>query len=130
MYTCIKIVWFSTGVIASNIITGILISSRAVGGLSADLYAFDCKYIYYDLYRILIECNKGVITSYLLIRQFTMKKIEENEVHEDTHSVQSSRSSLIIQNRPFNDIKSNTTCVNCHSTLTDIEKSCYRSSSS
>jgi hypothetical protein len=33
----------SVGVIASNICTAILISCRAMGGLSADLYSFDCK---------------------------------------------------------------------------------------
>ncbi|ORZ00215.1 hypothetical protein BCR43DRAFT_133461 [Syncephalastrum racemosum] len=46
-------VLFSVGVIASNIITGILIATRTMGGLSADLYSFD-----------------WVITGYLLIKQF------------------------------------------------------------
>ncbi|KAI8098420.1 uncharacterized protein B0P05DRAFT_10548 [Gilbertella persicaria] len=47
---------FSVGVIGSNIITAILISCRVMGGLSADLYSFD-----------------WVITSYLLIKQFSQK---------------------------------------------------------
>lgn len=38
-------VFFRVGVIASNIVTGILIACKAMGGLSADLYSFDCKYI-------------------------------------------------------------------------------------
>ncbi|KAI9470771.1 MAG: hypothetical protein EXX96DRAFT_585659 [Benjaminiella poitrasii] len=51
---------FSVGVIASNIVTAILVSCRAMGGLSADLYSFD-----------------WVITSYLLIKQFKMNKKQE-----------------------------------------------------
>ncbi|KAI8643007.1 hypothetical protein BD408DRAFT_365739 [Parasitella parasitica] len=48
---------FSVGVIAANIFTAILISCRAMGGLSADLYSFE-----------------WVITSYLLIKQFSVNK--------------------------------------------------------
>jgi hypothetical protein len=35
--------WNRIGVILSNLIVGILIASRVTGGLSADLYAFDCE---------------------------------------------------------------------------------------
>ncbi|KAI7881116.1 hypothetical protein K492DRAFT_161910 [Lichtheimia hyalospora FSU 10163] len=53
---------FSVGVIASNIVTGILIACKAMGGLSADLYSFD-----------------WVITGYLLIKQFKRDKVKSNE---------------------------------------------------
>ncbi|KAL9546019.1 hypothetical protein PS6_007889 [Mucor atramentarius] len=58
---------FSVGVIASNIVTAILISCRAMGGLSADLYSFD-----------------WVITSYLLIKQFKMNKAKgSSKAHDE-----------------------------------------------
>ncbi|OBZ89715.1 hypothetical protein A0J61_02226 [Choanephora cucurbitarum] len=59
---------FSVGVIASNIVTAILISCRVMGGLSADLYSFD-----------------WVITSYLLIKQFNYKqnKSEDSNNRQD-----------------------------------------------
>ncbi|KAL9540370.1 hypothetical protein MBANPS3_009713 [Mucor bainieri] len=64
------------GVIASNIVTAILISCRAMGGLSADLYSFDSE-------RDAIQCTQsqhsGVITSYLLIKQFHMNKPKESK---------------------------------------------------
>ncbi|SAM00406.1 hypothetical protein [Absidia glauca] len=69
---------FSIGVIASNIITAILISCRAVGGLSADLYSFD-----------------WVITGYLLIKQFSMDKKSEEEDDEDISQVQTTTSSIL-----------------------------------
>ena len=56
----------SIGVIASNVVTAILISCRAMGGLSADLYSFD-----------------WVITSYLLIKQFKMNKPQEQKEEAD-----------------------------------------------
>ncbi|KAI7898993.1 uncharacterized protein BX663DRAFT_489559 [Cokeromyces recurvatus] len=60
---------FSVGVIASNIITAILISCRVMGGLSADLYSFD-----------------WVITSYLLIKQFKMNKRQESKGNKGQES--------------------------------------------
>ncbi|KAI7852870.1 hypothetical protein BDC45DRAFT_607098 [Circinella umbellata] len=50
------------GVIASNIIVGILIAFRVMGGLSADLYSFD-----------------WVITGYLLIKQFKFDNKQKND---------------------------------------------------
>ncbi|KAI8876773.1 hypothetical protein K501DRAFT_199659 [Backusella circina FSU 941] len=73
-------VFFSVGVITSNIVTAILISCRVMKGLSADLYAFD-----------------WVITSYLLIKQFKMKKPEVDNFGEtnlstcDIESISSER---------------------------------------
>ncbi|KAI8098736.1 uncharacterized protein BX664DRAFT_381413 [Halteromyces radiatus] len=70
---------FSIGVVASNILTAILISCRAVGGLSADLYSFD-----------------WVITGYLLIKQFTMDtKMKKEEDDDDLTPVQSTASSIL-----------------------------------
>ncbi|CEP19751.1 hypothetical protein [Parasitella parasitica] len=57
---------FSVGVIAANILTAILISCRAMGGLSADLYSFE-----------------WVITSYLLIKQFAVKSKTSTSSSDD-----------------------------------------------
>ncbi|KAI8337034.1 hypothetical protein BC941DRAFT_396942 [Chlamydoabsidia padenii] len=68
---------FSIGVIASNIITAILISCRAMGGLSADLYSFD-----------------WVITGYLLIKQFSMDNKTQDE-EDEISQVQTTTSSIL-----------------------------------
>ncbi|KAI9279367.1 hypothetical protein BY458DRAFT_545253 [Sporodiniella umbellata] len=94
---------YSVGVIASNILTGILISTRAMGGLSADLYSFD-----------------WVFTSYLLIRQFKAGRSENNENNEETESVQSSRSYLNIQKQT---LTINTQCSS--PSHLDLEKSAF-----
>jgi hypothetical protein len=77
MAFCLQVFFFfSVGVIASNIITAILISTRALGGLSADLYSFDCKYISSFYYLYLLN-YLGVITTYFLIRQFKSTKPQD-----------------------------------------------------
>ncbi|CAO3597615.1 unnamed protein product [Absidia cylindrospora] len=68
---------FSIGVIASNVITAILISCRAVGGLSADLYSFD-----------------WVITGYLLIKQFSFDN-KKQAVDDDKSQVRTDNSSIL-----------------------------------
>lgn len=62
--------------ILSNLIVGILIASRVTGGLSADLYAFDCE-TYETKVSKKLKCDihtnmlfTGIVTSYLLIKQF------------------------------------------------------------
>ncbi|KAG1175759.1 hypothetical protein G6F70_002720 [Rhizopus microsporus] len=78
---------YSVGVIVSNIIIGILIATRAAGGLSADLYCFD-----------------WIFTSYLLIRQFKIKPEEEGTTQrmiadkQDLESIISSNSSVLVEN--------------------------------
>ncbi|RCH79268.1 hypothetical protein CU097_000737, partial [Rhizopus azygosporus] len=75
------------GVIVSNIIVGILIATRAAGGLSADLYCFD-----------------WIFTGYLLIRQFKIKPGEEGTTQnmitdkQDLESIISSNSSVLVEN--------------------------------
>ncbi|KAI8141608.1 hypothetical protein BJV82DRAFT_714826 [Fennellomyces sp. T-0311] len=69
---------FSVGVIASNIITGILIACRAMGGLSADLYSFD-----------------WVITGYLLIKQFKSDKKREDKDDIISKTMQSDMISVL-----------------------------------
>ncbi|KAI8374452.1 uncharacterized protein BYT42DRAFT_576413 [Radiomyces spectabilis] len=68
---------FSVGVIASNVITAILISSRVMGGLSADLYSFD-----------------WVITGYLLIKQFKMDRNKDAPSDQVSQTMQSNASTL------------------------------------
>ncbi|CAO3611801.1 unnamed protein product [Cunninghamella blakesleeana] len=74
---------FSIGVIASNIITAILISCRAVGGLSADLYSVD-----------------WVITGYLLIKQFKSddKKGQFDIDDENISQIRTTTSSILSAN--------------------------------
>ncbi|KAI9247417.1 hypothetical protein BDA99DRAFT_254393 [Phascolomyces articulosus] len=74
---------FSVGVIASNLLVGILIAFRVVGGLSADLYSFD-----------------WVITGYLLIKQFKHdhKKGEDND-HTISKTMQQDDIGSILSDR-------------------------------
>ncbi|KAI9301626.1 hypothetical protein BJ944DRAFT_252168 [Cunninghamella echinulata] len=73
---------FLIGVVTANIVTAILISCRAVGGLSADLYSFD-----------------WVITGYLLIKQFKLDdKKDQYDMDDEGMSQIRTTSSILSAN--------------------------------
>ncbi|KAI8072086.1 hypothetical protein BDF21DRAFT_454188 [Thamnidium elegans] len=91
---------FSVGVIASNIVTAILISCRVMGGLSADLYSFD-----------------WVITSYLLIKQFKMKNESKDSSTEDDDGFEETGTKTMNSHGSIFDILSN-----AHQTPTVVDR--------